>query len=158
MFDGEAWFSMRRGKRYYGGERMVFYTMHRDGKTKRRIAQVRTTTWTVGNASYYYCACAAWSPDGRKIAYEAVTERKKPAIFVMNADGTNPTRLTRLAWSRDENPDWSPDGTQIAFYSERKGNGQVYVMNADGTNQHRVTRDPWYDCCPRWKPASAGPG
>jgi Tol biopolymer transport system component len=35
------------------------------------------------------------------------------------------------AGARDENPDWSPDGTQIAFYSERAGNAEIYVMSAD---------------------------
>ena len=39
-------------------------------------------------------------------------------IYVMDADGSNPTRLTNDA-KRDEDPDWSPDGTQIAFRSFR---------------------------------------
>jgi TolB protein len=72
----------------------------------------------------------------------------------MNADGSDRTQLTHHR-ARDENPDWSPDGTQIAFYSERVGNAEIYVMNADGLQERRVTRDPWYDQAVRWEPAPA---
>jgi Tol biopolymer transport system component len=138
----------------FGKKRMELHTMNRDGTEKRLIARVKATN---GIAGKYWCACADWSPDGTKIAYEAPTGKRKPGIFVMNADGTARTQLTHLPQTRDENPDWSPDGTQIAFYSERYGNAEIVVMNADGTHQRRITHDPWYDCCPRWKPAPQGP-
>jgi TolB protein len=74
----------------------------------------------------------------------------------MNADGTGRTQLTHLPQTRDENADWSPEGTQITFYSERFGNAEIVVMDANGTHQRRITHDPWYDCCPRWKPPPNG--
>jgi Tol biopolymer transport system component len=98
-----------------------------------------------------HCACAVWSPTATQIAYEAAQGGGKPDVYVMNADGSGRTRLTRNP-SRDENPDWSPDGTQVAFYSERAGQAEIYIMNADGSKQVRVTRDPWYDSAVRWKP------
>lgn len=139
----------------FGKKRMELYTMNPDGTEKRLIARVKATNGIAGN---YWCACADWSPDGTKIAYEAPTGKRKPGIFVMNADGTGRTQLTHLPQTRDENPDWSPDGTQITFYSERVGNAEIYVMNADGTNQHRITHDPWYDAGPRWRPSPRSPG
>ena len=39
-------------------------------------------------------------------------------IYVMNADGSNPVNLTKND-SRDTMPSWSPDGTKIAFVSDR---------------------------------------
>ena len=39
----------------------------------------------------------------------------------------------------DNSPDWSPDGTKIAFASKQTGNGDVYVINAEGTAQTRLT-------------------
>jgi Tol biopolymer transport system component len=51
----------------------------------------------------------------------------------MNADGTNVQQLTDND-HYDENPVWSPDGTRIAFESDRDGGWEIFVMNADGTN------------------------
>ena len=44
----------------------------------------------------------------------------------MNADGTGQMRLTESS----KDPAWSPDGTKIAFASDRDGNYEIYVMNA----------------------------
>jgi TolB protein len=72
----------------------------------------------------------------------------------MNADGTNQTRLTNNPAS-DGLPAWSPDGTKIAFATDRDsgpGNLEIYSMNADGTNQTRLTNNPAADEEPAWSP------
>ena len=51
----------------------------------------------------------------------------------MNADGSNPTRLTDT-FGENDSPAWSSDGTRIAFTSTRDGNYEIYSMNADGTS------------------------
>jgi Tol biopolymer transport system component len=43
----------------------------------------------------------------------------------------------------DENPAWSPDGSHIAFESDRDGNRDVYVMNADGSEIIQLTKSPY---------------
>ena len=58
---------------------------------------------------------------------------------------------TYMRW-QDQDPAWSPDGSKIAFESDRDGNYEIYVMNADGTAQHNLTNDGAYDRDPAWSP------
>ena len=65
-------------------------------------------------------------------------------IYVMGPDGENPTNLTNNP-ADDTNPAFSPDGTRIAFTSNRPnetGGGQfVYVMNADGSGVRQLSQE-----------------
>jgi Tol biopolymer transport system component len=93
----------------------------------------------------------ASSPDGTKIVFA----RGTPAhIWVMNADGSGPVELTGGAAGENQWPVWSPDGTSIAFTSDRAGSGywQLYVMDADGTDVTQITVDAADSVTPSWSP------
>ena len=65
----------------------------------------------------------------------------------------NPIQLTEDPWASDFRPAWSPDGTQIAFASDRDGDFEIYVMSADGTNPIQLTHNLWeIDAGPSWSP------
>ena len=68
----------------------------------------------------------------------AMTVNSNTDVYLMKTNGTGLTRLTTAA-GFDDSPAWSPDGTRIAFQSERDGNSHIYVMNADGSGQVRLT-------------------
>ena len=95
--------------------------------------------------------CPRWSPDGERIVYRAISGGSNHDIYVMNADGSGKTRLTTDPnW--DWAPAWSPDGTQIAFISNREGQGEIYIMTSSGENPVNITRDPSADWDPVWSP------
>ena len=73
-------------------------------------------------------------------------------IYVMDADGGNRENLSNNPVD-DEDPDWSPDGTKIAFVSDRNDAAyQIYVMDADGENQIKLTGGPDAKREPDWSP------
>jgi Tol biopolymer transport system component len=91
-----------------------------------------------------------WSPNGQKIAF---TSRRdgNDEIYVMNANGSEPTRLTSNG-SSDIAPAWSLDGKKIVFQSDRDGDTELYSMNADGSDQTRLTNYPGRDQDADWSP------
>lgn len=82
-------------------------------------------------------------------AYEIINNVANFDIFVLSAG--NRTNLTNHP-AGDISPVWSPDGTKIAFSSNRDGNWEIYVMNADGTGQRRLTDNQAVDSEPAWSP------
>ena len=95
-------------------------------------------------------ATPAWSPDGTKIAF-ASSMHGSMEIYVADASGANPKRLT-TARGPDVSPVWNPKtGAQIAFVSGRTGLPQIYIMDADGSNVQRMT-DQGYAVSPSWSP------
>ena len=104
----------------------------------------------------------SWSPDGNEIAYSAFSnvDRVGPGtthidIFVMNADGTQPRRLTEDA-PLNIQPSWSSDGKNIAFSRAHEDDPiycDIYTMNVDGTNLVNLTQTPLVgEWTPSWKP------
>nr|NQU89009.1 PD40 domain-containing protein [Bacteroidota bacterium] len=69
----------------------------------------------------------------------------------MNADGENQTGLTTNP-AMDTGPDWSPDGSMIAFTSFRDGNFEIYTMTSEGSDQQRLTYTDVHAFHPAWRP------
>jgi TolB protein len=93
----------------------------------------------------------AWSPDGRRIVFTS-TRDGDPEVYVMNADGSEPRRLTTTA-GRDAHPSWSPDGKTIAFQSPRiGGHTRIFLMNPDGSNQRPLTENTGFCGVPIFSP------
>lgn len=75
------------------------------------------------------------SPDGKMIAFTLLGD-----IYTMPITGGSPKRIADgLAW--DVQPRFSPDGSRIAFTSDRGGGDNIWVMNADGSDKRQVTKE-----------------
>jgi Tol biopolymer transport system component len=105
------------------------YQMSSDGKNRNKL------TKTFNFESFQY----DWSPDAKKLAYVKYNGgygNGNQDIYLMNIDGSNSTKVTDDA-AVETSPTWSPDGTKIAFVSDRANIGKqsgIYIMNSDGSN------------------------
>lgn len=91
-----------------------------------------------------------YDPSGQRMAV-VVSMDGAPEIYVVDADGRNPRRLTKHK-AIDVSPTWSPDGKRIAFVSDRTGSPNLYVMNDDGSDLRRLTFGGGYYTSPAWSP------
>jgi TolB protein len=93
-------------------------------------------------------AYSAFSPEGSKIVFTSDRTGTRQ-VWLMNADGSGQQQLTFDAQTKDQVPDWSPDGSKIAYLADTHGVadivnpswGDIWVMYADGSNQHPITHD-----------------
>ncbi|MDC8755570.1 amidohydrolase family protein [Erythrobacter sp. sf7] len=75
------------------------------------------------------------SPNGQTIAFTLLGD-----IYTMPITGGTPKRISEgLSW--DVQPRFSPDGTRIAFTSDRGGGDNIWVMNVDGSDKRQVTKE-----------------
>jgi Tol biopolymer transport system component len=108
------------------------------------------------------------SPNGDKIVFtKTLCEPMFPppsrcpvGIYLMNPDGTGETALTSDGFE----PSWSPDGSKIAFVSNRHSccaGWEIYTMNADGSDPKRLTfsdrpsSGAFFALEPAWSPSGA---
>ena len=92
----------------------------------------------------------AWSSDGTKIAFSSSMHSGLSEIFIADASGANPRRLS--TGKGDVSPVFNPKTNgQIAWVSGRTGLPQIYVMDSDGSNVQKMT-DQGYAVSPAWSP------
>ena len=75
----------------------------------------------------------AISPDGKTIAFTY-----RGDIFTVPAGGGDATQITSDG-AYDTTPVWSPDGSRLAFSSNRRGSSDIFVTSAKGGTPVRIT-------------------
>jgi dipeptidyl aminopeptidase/acylaminoacyl peptidase len=106
--------------------------------------------------NFQYALDPQISPDGLKIVYvrrfaDIMTDKRESNLWIINADGSDNRPLTTGSYS-DSSPKWSPDGTRIAYVSDRDGKGQIYVRWMDTGQTAKITDLEYPPSNPEWSP------
>ena len=101
-----------------------------------------------------------WSADGKKVVFVSLrdappssnyyTRHDYRSIYIMNADGSDQTRIFTQSFLAPMQPTFSPDGRQLAFTLGLGTSSQVYVVDLDGKNARRVTTGKGPNWHPLW--------
>ena len=83
------------------------------------------------------------SPNGKQIVYvrqfaDVMTDKRESNLWMIDFDGSDHRALTTGNYS-DASPRWSPDGTRIAYVSDRDGKSQIYVRWMDSGQTAKLT-------------------
>ncbi|MGJ3238110.1 MAG: DPP IV N-terminal domain-containing protein [Anaerolineae bacterium] len=130
------------------------YVMDADGSNVRDVSPDFLYAGEWGRAGI-----PSWSPDGQSLAFEAINLNEPVQdfdIFVVNLRSGALDQVTDYA-GNEWHPDYSPDGTRIAFAHDGPSldcynDCDIYVMNADGTHVKQYTNTPGMDVFPQWSP------
>ena len=113
------------------GQSKEIYLMDYDGAKVQRLTVNRSLS-----------IAPAWAPDGRALAYASYATQY-PDVYVSTLDGrpvTRPAHGTETI--HNQNPAFAPDGTRLAFTSNRSGQTGMYdiwMVNRDGTGLQNLT-------------------
>lgn len=108
----------------------IAYTEFDSGMAQIQVCNLSTDTWKTLTEHVEGCYAPDYSPDGQHIAY-TVREKGKHEIYVMDADGANPAKLTE--GGMNTTPVWSPDGQLISYLASSNDCFDIMVMKVDVT-------------------------
>jgi Tol biopolymer transport system component len=164
--EGSGWFFMPSWSQ--DGEQVAFYFFNPDTQMTTvytvDLTQTELEPELLTDQGTYdlHFGSLKWSPDGKSILYYTIDVLEIADIYKIDtATGTVMDVFAETVFD-DLAPDWSPDGTQFVFASNRPNKDDpitdLYLSDANGENLVQLTDnngDGWVDTLPAWSPGGS---
>jgi TolB protein len=98
--------------------------------------------------------CPAWSPDGKKIAYSAMTSGTRQ-IWIYDILTGDEMQLTE-GYGHKENPAWAPNALHLMFNSTHASSSELYMINLNQKKAVKITNGQGEKRFPSWEPLRKG--
>lgn len=92
----------------------------------------------------------SWSPDGKKIAYCAKTNKDRQ-IWIYDFETRQEKQMTQGPGNK-ENPSWGPDNLHLVYNSSDPNESELYIMNLNQQEAKQITFGPGEKRFPYWEP------
>jgi Tol biopolymer transport system component/DNA-binding winged helix-turn-helix (wHTH) protein len=144
---------------YMGGISAEFLSYSRDGKSMAYVTYPDGNLWQANgdgsrrvqlSGATAYPKGIRWSPDGAQLAFfDSLPFKNSEVLYLMPAQGGNPTQITQEDNGSDYDPTWSPDGYRIVFGDTRTDDIRIVDLA-----NHQITPLPGSAelYSPRWSP------
>ena len=140
----------------------ILFSGIESGKLDLFTVDIETLEYHRLTNDFFDEAGARWSPDGTQIVfssdrldvpyeYSIGQQSETYNLFVIDPDGSNLRRITSSPFN-DQNPDWSPDGLNIVFNSDRNGVDNLYYLNLENMSVKPLTNLLGGASYPDWSP------
>jgi Tol biopolymer transport system component len=133
-----------------GCNQVELYVIHPDGSALTRLLEFAYLVQQDVGVFDHPHNTPSWSPDSQWLA--VLIGDEQPDLALVNID-SGETRMIAADPALDLYPTWSPDGSRLAFVSDRDGNREIYLTSPDGTSLINLTNNPAYDSNPVWSPS-----
>jgi TolB protein len=117
--------------------RQIVFTSTAAGSPQLYVMDAEGTNMRRLTLSDKFADEASWAPDGVRLAYTTWVENR---FQIATLDLRTGAREVIAGPGSNESPNWSPDGTMLAFVSNRTGSKQIFITDAEGTPQ-QLTRE-----------------
>jgi hypothetical protein len=94
----------------------------------------------------------SWGPGGDRLAFFVRNEKSRTLIVENIVTGKIEERIEMKTVDEPESPDFSPDGTRVAFAALQGGTGDIFVIDLKTKEITNVTKDAFGDAAPTWSP------
>ena len=153
---GPAWFPDGTQIAFFSSRDngLGFYSIDRGGGDLRRVIDLDSVSEDI----MWFGGLPLWSPGGDQVLFSFYIDYGSgifgSEIYAADADEAGLANFINLSDHADADwsPAWSPDGTQIAFQSNRDGDAEIYVVDAAGAFLANLSGNPANDFSPHWSP------